>query len=235
MVPERYASPPPVPLLRWHQRYAALRELLESYAGLCADDQPGAPSAALAGYLETMAFDSPSAPACAAAQLRALMEPGQISLAMAGRDTEEGAAYAMLPWPEVEDRWRWMSVVAELLEAAATTGTSARTGPPTTPWAVRRGFPMLHQLLGGYFGQDFFQERPGLSTEEAEAAAVDEWRSGVSPATRARTIGELHELLALDMERADLEVALGALGREAALHFDPGSWLRRLADRLAHS
>lgn len=217
-----YVSPPPMSLVRWQEKYAALREVLEAYAGLPADDRPGRPSAALGEYLAVMAFADPEAPALAAAQLRALADRDV-------RTAEQGIAVGLLPWPELTDPWSWMGVVADLLAQSADAATPARTGAPGTPWAWRRSFPRLHQLFAGYFGQDFPDEYPDLDPAEAERAAVLDWRSGTTLAVHARTVGELSELLALRLDRADLELALGALGRDVELTIDPQLWLRRLS------
>ncbi len=230
-----YVPPAPIPPLHWQQKYAALRDLFEAYAGLPADDAPGRPSAALTEYLAVTAFASPEAPALAAAQLRALLERGRPAVALSAPGDEDRLAFALLPWPasdEATERWPWMAVVADLLAQAVDSAAPARTGPPRTPWGWRRSFPRLHQLFAGYFGQDFPTEHPDPEPAAAERAAVQAWRRGASPAVQARANGELRELRDLRLDRAELELALGALGRDVELLLDPHLWLRRLSSVL---
>ncbi|QMU76442.1 hypothetical protein GXW83_12530 [Streptacidiphilus sp. PB12-B1b] len=226
-----------MPLPLWHSSYAALRELLEAYAGLAADDEPGRPGMARAAYLDTMRQVSPASPAVAAMQLRRLVEAGRLSAAGEqrrdapdGADAVDTAAVALLPWPETADRAAWAQLLVALLESGG--GRAASGGVPRSPWAWRRRFPQLHQLLAGYFGQDFPEEHPGLDAVGAERAALEQRRAGTDRATAARTLGQLHELAALRLDRAELETALGALGRDVELVFDPQLWLRRLAARI---
>ncbi|MEZ0094818.1 contact-dependent growth inhibition system immunity protein [Streptacidiphilus sp. EB129] len=212
---------PPSPAL-WQAHHAALRDLLEAYAGMPTDDAPGAPSAALGEYLGAMLLVDPTGPAVAAAQLRRL----------AGGGASAAASAPMLPWPPMADRFAWMETVADLIESSVASGNAAPVDVPGTGWAWRRRFPQLFQLLGGYFGQDFPAEHPGVDSAEAERRVVAAWRSGTSRSVVARTVGEVHELLALQLDRGRLEYALGALGRDVELAPDPHLWLRRLSALL---
>jgi hypothetical protein len=203
---------------RWQGRYAAVRDLLEAYAGRPADDSPSAPSAALSEYLGVLRHVDPTGPCVAAAQLRDLLNS----------DVADPAQRAMLPWPQTSDRRAWMATVAQLIESAVDSGFCPAADIPATAWAWRRRFPRLFQLFGAYFGQDFPLEHPDLPPAEAERRALTQWRGSVPRAVFASTVGELHELLALRMDRGELEIALGALGRDIELALDPALWLRRL-------
>ena len=232
--PEPYVSPPSIPLAVWHGSYSTLRDLLEAYAGMAADDEPGRPGAALVAYLDIMRDVSPASPAIAAAQLRRLVEAGRLLADPAeGAPDSDATAVSLLPWPETADRVAWAEALVLLLDAdyaAARSQSGSRV--PASPWAWRRRFPLLNQLLAGYFGQDFPTEHPGMDTVQAEREALAEWRAGTDRTILARTLGELHELAALRLERGELEVALGALGRDVELLFDPQLWLRRLGTRI---
>ncbi|RAG86185.1 hypothetical protein DN069_07875 [Streptacidiphilus pinicola] len=205
---------------RWQGRHAAVGDLLEAYVGLPADDAPGAPSAALAEYLGVLRLVDPAGPSVTAVQLRRLLDEDGFGL----------SGPTGLAWPPVLDRRAWLATVAELIESDS--GSGPLGGIPATAWGWRRRFPQLFQLFGGGFGEDFPLEYPDLPPVEAEARTLSHWLVGAPDAIRARAVGELHELLALRLDRTALELALGALGRDVELAPDPHVWLRRVVAYL---
>ncbi|MFE5400621.1 contact-dependent growth inhibition system immunity protein [Streptomyces sp. NPDC056580] len=66
------------------------------------------------------------------------------------------------------------------------------------------------------------------------ATAVEDYRDSTDPHLVARLIGELHELLALDLDGSDYAVAVAELGMEVdpPAPYSPDAWLARVADLL---
>lgn len=66
-------------------------------------------------------------------------------------------------------------------------------------------------------------------------AAIDDYRVTSDPVLVARTVGELHELTALDLDGSAYALAVAELGMEVdpPAPYSPGAWLIVLADRLA--
>ncbi|WP_236244117.1 contact-dependent growth inhibition system immunity protein [Streptomyces sp. CC210A] len=65
-------------------------------------------------------------------------------------------------------------------------------------------------------------------------AALRDYAQSTEPGLVARVVGEVHELLALDLDDAECALALAELGMEVdppALH-TPGAWLEQVAGRL---
>ncbi|MBV7698202.1 contact-dependent growth inhibition system immunity protein [Streptomyces sp. TRM70350] len=70
---------------------------------------------------------------------------------------------------------------------------------------------------------------------ERRDAAVDDYRGGTEPRLVARVAGELHELLALDLDESGYALAVAELGMEVdpPAPYAPSGWLARVAERLA--
>ncbi len=68
-------------------------------------------------------------------------------------------------------------------------------------------------------------------------AAVTDYRASTDPQLVARLVGELHELLALDLDESDYALAVAELGMEVdpPAPYAPSGWLAHLADRRAQS
>jgi hypothetical protein len=65
-------------------------------------------------------------------------------------------------------------------------------------------------------------------------AAVDDYRATTDAQVVARLVGELHELLALDLDESDYALALAELGMEVdpPAPYAPSGWLALVAGRL---
>ena len=66
-------------------------------------------------------------------------------------------------------------------------------------------------------------------------AAVDDCRGSTDPQLVARLVGELHELLALDLDESAYALAVAELGMEVdpPAPYSPSGWLARVAEQLA--
>ncbi|GAB2972665.1 hypothetical protein GCM10023080_040990 [Streptomyces pseudoechinosporeus] len=64
--------------------------------------------------------------------------------------------------------------------------------------------------------------------------AVDDYRASTAPQLVARLVGELHELLALELGESDYALAVAELGMEVdpPAPYAPSGWLALVADRL---
>ncbi|RFU42215.1 hypothetical protein DZF91_07655 [Actinomadura logoneensis] len=195
--------------------HGAVLPLLAAYAGLPADDVPGRPSSALSGYLRWAVISDPALAAIAAAQLRQL----------AGRllnepDTVPSVIHDALPVTPAGEKAgaSWADTVATLLEQAVDSGFPP-PGPPVTFWEWNQRFPALAQFLGCYFTQDFRDE---FADHDTATAA---WGQTATPADRARLIGEIAELLALEMADNELDEALATLGMDVDPPLPASAWL----------
>ncbi|WP_435866780.1 contact-dependent growth inhibition system immunity protein [Streptomyces viridosporus] len=72
---------------------------------------------------------------------------------------------------------------------------------------------------------------------DRETAQWATYRASTDPQLVARLVGELHELLALDLDESDYALAVAELGMEVdpPAPYAPSGWLAHLADRLARS
>ena len=214
---------PPIPALIWHGKFGQLHDLLCSYAGEEADDEPGKPSRALTAYLRTMARTDSHAPAIAARQAREVVHDGDLD-----SDTFIAIQYIM-PRPVTTDEhtfFNWHRVVAALCDAAVETGLPKSVAVPETAWEWRETFPGLFQLLACYLGQDFEGDTGDVD------AAIEEWLSTAEPRSTAFVAGEVYHLLALSLDRGELDDCLATLGLAAALPWPAPNWLSGLGMRL---
>lgn len=130
--------------------------------------------------------------------------------------------------PEGEVR-SWLYTLADHIKRSIEDGEVPPPAVPATHWEWHARFPELGQFLGGWFSQDMPDE-----FEDHEAAIAD-YRSSTDPRLVARLVGELHELLALDLDESDYALAAAELGLEVdpPSPYTPSGWLTHIADRLA--
>ena len=123
----------------------------------------------------------------------------------------------------------WLLLLADHLKAAVENGDVPPPGPPRTHWEWHARFPELGQLLGGWYSQDM----PDEFADHDDALA--DYLDSAHRTLIARLTGELHELLALDIDEADYALGLAELGLEvdAPAPFEPSAWLAYLADRIS--
>ncbi|MFJ8009600.1 contact-dependent growth inhibition system immunity protein [Streptomyces fagopyri] len=210
--------------LEHDRRHGELDQVIRAYAGQPADDTPDTPGRALTAYLRHTWHTRPWALATAEAQLReyARNPPGRLRLRL-------GEFYAIpdvgLPEPDVQ---QWLSCLADHIRHSVETGEAPPPATPATHWEWHARFPELGQFLGGWFSQDMPDEF------DDHDAAVDDYAAGTHPQLVARLAGELHELLALDLDESDHALAVAELGMEVEppAPYSPGAWLALVARRL---
>ncbi|CAG6392203.1 hypothetical protein SCOCK_150175 [Actinacidiphila cocklensis] len=130
-----------------------------------------------------------------------------------------------VPGPGVQE---WLLRLAGHIARSVTEGVVPPPDVPQTHWEWHARFPELAQLLGGWFSQDMPDE-----FDDHDAALAD-YLSGTASALVARLTGELHELLALVPDDADLALAAATLGLEVQPPppYTPAAWLSHLATAL---
>ncbi|MEV5338583.1 contact-dependent growth inhibition system immunity protein [Streptomyces sp. NPDC052676] len=214
----------PLSPLEHDRRYGELDQVIRAYTGQPADDTPDVPGEALTAYLRHTWHTRPWALAVAERQVREYAEnpPGRLRLRL-------GEFYAIpdvgLPEGEIQD---WLFILADHLRRSIESGEVPPPGSPTTHWEWHARFPELGQFLGGWFSQDM----PDEFADHDEAVA--DYRTATDPHVVARLVGELHELLALDLDETGYALALGELGMEVdpPAPYTPSGWLTFVADRL---
>lgn len=210
--------------LEHDHRYGELDQVIRSYLGQSADDVEGKPSAALLSYLRLTWHTRPSALSVAERQLReyARNPPGRLRLRL-------GEFYAIpdvgLAESEIQG---WLRLLADHIRHSVEAGEVPPPATPATHWEWHARFPELAQLLGGWFSQDMPEEFSGHD------AALRDYAETTEPQLAARLVGELHELLALDLDESDYAVAVAELGMEVdpPEPYSPSGWLALAADRL---
>ena len=130
-----------------------------------------------------------------------------------------------LPEADIQE---WLSCLAGHIKHSIETGEAPPPAVPATHWEWHARFPELAQFLGGWFSQDMPDEF------DDHDAAVDDYRTSTDPQLVARLVGEVHELLALDLDESDYAVAVAELGMEvdAPAPYAPSGWLSLIANRL---
>lgn len=134
-----------------------------------------------------------------------------------------------LPEGEIQ---QWLLLLADHIKRSVEEG---RVPPPValpeTHWEWRARFPELNQFLGGWFSQDMPDEFDDHDT------AVGDYAGSTAPTVVARLVGELRELLALELDEVDYAVAVAELGTEVdpPATYSPSGWLSVTAVRLAES
>jgi hypothetical protein len=198
---------------------------MRAYTGQPADDTPDRPSQALTAYLRHTWRSRPWALAVAERQLREYADnpPGRLRLRL-------GEFYAV---PDVglaeSDVQQWLFCLADHIKHSIETGDVPPPSVPATHWEWHARFPELGQFLGGWFSQDMPDEF------DDHEAAVDDYRNSTDPQLVARLVGELHELLALDLDGSDYALAVAELGMEVdpPAPYSAGGWLALVAGRLS--
>jgi hypothetical protein len=214
----------PLSPLEHDRRYGELDQVIRAYTGQPADDTPDEASQALTAYLRQTWHRRPWALAIAERQLRDYAEnpPGRLRLRL-------GEFYAIpdVGLPEDEIR-QWLHCLADHLKYSIEEGEVPPLDTPATHWEWRARFPELGQFLGGWFSQDMPDEF------NDHDAAIDDYRTSTDPHLVARLVGELHELLTLDLDESDYALAVAELGMEVdpPAPYSPRGWLALVADRL---
>ncbi|MGW0879212.1 contact-dependent growth inhibition system immunity protein [Streptomyces sp. NPDC002671] len=215
----------PLSPLEHDRRYAELDQVMRAYLGQPADDTPDRPGQALTACLRQTWHSRPWALAVAERQLREYADnpPGRLRLRL-------GEYYAI---PDVglseDDIQQWLHCLADHIKHSIEEGEVPPPAAPATHWEWHARFPELGQFLGGWFSQDMPDEF------DDHGAAVDDYRTSTDPQLVARLVGELHELLALDLDESDCALAVTELGMEVdpPAPYSPSAWLAIAADRLA--
>ncbi|XUL89432.1 contact-dependent growth inhibition system immunity protein [Streptomyces galilaeus] len=214
----------PLSPLEHDRRYGELDQVIRAYAGQPADDTPDKPSEALVAYVRHTWHTRPWALAVAERQLREYADnpPGRLRLRL-------GEFYAVpdVGLPEA-DLQEWLRCLADHIKHSVEEGEVPPPAVPTTHWEWHARFPELGQFLGGWFSQDMPDEFADHD------AAIDDYRTSTDPQLTARLVGELHELLALDIDESDYALAVAELGMEVdpPPPYSPSGWLALAADRL---
>ncbi|MFI6404624.1 contact-dependent growth inhibition system immunity protein [Streptomyces sp. NPDC050548] len=214
----------PLSPLEHDRRYGELDQVIRAYAGQPPDDTPDKPSEALVAYLRHTWHTRPWALAVAERQLREYADnpPGRLRLRL-------GEFYAVpdvgLPESDVQ---QWLYCLADHIKHSVEEGEVPPPATPATHWEWHARFPELGQFLGGWFSQDMPDEF------DDHDAAVDDYRTSTDPQLVAHLVGELHELLTLDIDESDYALALAELGMEVdpPAPYSPSGWLALVADRL---
>ncbi|MEU9097154.1 contact-dependent growth inhibition system immunity protein [Streptomyces sp. NPDC048361] len=214
----------PMNPLEHDRRYGELDQVLRAYAGQPADDGEGRPSAALTAYLRHTWHTRPWALAAAEQQLREYSRhpPGRLRLRL-------GEYYPIpdvgLPEHEIQD---WLRILADHIKHSIEAGEVPAPSVPLTHWEWHARFPETGQFLGGWFSQDMPDEFADHD------AAVTHYIAETDPQLTARLAGEVHELLALNLDESAYALAVAELGMEVdpPAPYAPSGWLARVAAQL---
>ncbi|MET9362655.1 contact-dependent growth inhibition system immunity protein [Streptomyces sp. NPDC006632] len=206
------------------RRYGELDQVVRAYAGQPADDSEDKLSVALTAYLRHTWHTRPSALATAERQLReySLHPPGRLRLRL-------GEFYPIpdtgLPEHAIQN---WLRTLADHIKRSIEAGEVPPPSVPLTHWEWHARFPEAAQFLGGWFSQDMPDEFADHD------AAVADYTATTDLQLAARLAGELHELLALNLDESDYALALAELGMEVdpPAPYSPSGWLARVAERL---
>lgn len=202
-------------------RFYEVQDLFAAYAAhdYVFSDSPDTPGPALSGYLRIVSQD-PRRVATAVQQLDDLLLAGLQSSEIAG-DVELFPKIEPPAGRSVEDCFR--IIRAHLVRQLENPVPAARF-LPTSSWEVRARFPELHQFLGSYFHQDFFNEYASHSE------AVDDYLAGSSREDRNQLVRDITSLLALVGTDGELKQAVSILGMEVSppAGADIRRWLREV-------
>ncbi|WP_153814476.1 contact-dependent growth inhibition system immunity protein [Streptomyces sp. SUK 48] len=215
----------PLSPLEHDRRYGELDQVMRAYLGQPADDTPEQPGPALTAYLRHTWHTRPWALAAAERQVREYADnpPGRLRLRL-------GEFYAIpdvgLPQGEIQS---WLRCLADHIRHSVETGEVPPPAVPATRWEWHARFSELGQFLGGWFSQDMPDEFVG------QHAAVEDYRDSTDRQLVARLVGEVQELLALDLDESDLALAVAELGMEVdpPAPYSPSGWLAVVAGQLA--
>ncbi|WP_151773859.1 contact-dependent growth inhibition system immunity protein [Streptomyces abyssomicinicus] len=207
------------------RRYGELDQVIRAYLGQPADDTTDEPSHALTAYLRHTWHNRPWAIAAAERQLREYADnpPGRLRMRL-------GEFYAVpdVGLPET-DLQQWLYHLADHLKRSLKEGKVPPPSNPTTHWEWHARFPELGQFLGGWYSQDMPDEF-GSHDE-----ATDDYQRTTDSQLVARLVGEITELLALNLDDTDMALGLAELGMEVdpPAPYTPAAWLASTADRLS--
>ncbi|MCX5447510.1 MULTISPECIES: contact-dependent growth inhibition system immunity protein [Streptomyces] len=209
-----------------HDRdYGEMEQVLHAYLGQTADDTPEERSTALEAYLRHTWHTRPWVISIGARQVAefAKFPPSDVRIRL-------GEYFHLpdtgLPQEKIQS---WLECVAGHLRASVDSAEAPEYLTPQTHWEWHARFPELGQLLGGWFSQ-------GMPEEFGDhAGAVADYRASTAPGLVARLIGELHELLGLNLDEADYAVATVELGMEVEPpdSLSHGAWFAALPGLLA--
>ncbi|MCI4041752.1 MULTISPECIES: contact-dependent growth inhibition system immunity protein [unclassified Streptomyces] len=217
----------PMKPFEFDRRYGELDQVVSAHIGQNAEnvnEDGREPSHAMQAYLRHTWHTRPWALAIAEQQLReyARFPPGRLRLRL-------GEFYPVpdvgLPESRTQD---WLLHLADQVRRSVDSGEVPVPSAPRTHWEWHARFPELAQFLGGWFSQDMVDE---FADHEA---AVSHYEATTDRALVARLVGEVAELLALDLEETDYVLGLAELGLEV----DPpaplsvGAWLEAVMGRL---
>ncbi|WP_439943222.1 contact-dependent growth inhibition system immunity protein [Streptomyces sp. BBFR115] len=210
------------------RRYGELDQVMRAYLGQPADDTEDGPSVALTAYLRHTWNTRPWSLGTAEAQLReyARNPPGSLRRRL-------GEFYPVpdvgLPESSIQD---WLLLVAGHIRDSVERGEVPLPSVPATRWEWHARFPELGQFLGGWFSQDMPDEFG--AGDDAHDAAVADYAATTDPQIVASLVGELRELLALDLGEAEYGLAVAELGMEVdpPTQYSPSGWLAAVAERL---
>jgi hypothetical protein len=218
----------PMNPLEHDRRYGELDQVMRAYAGQPADDTRDRPSTALTAYLRHTWHTRPWALGTAEAQLREYSRnpPGSLRLRL-------GEFYAVpdvgLPDSGIQE---WLLLVADHIRRSVEEGEVPPPSVPATHWEWHARFPELGQFLGGWFSQDLPDEFG--TQDDPHGAAVADYTAATDPQVVARLVGELRELLVLDLDEPDCALGVAELGMEVdpPAPYSPSGWLALVAERL---
>ncbi|MEV8366525.1 contact-dependent growth inhibition system immunity protein [Streptomyces niveus] len=212
--------------LEFDHRYGELDQVISAYLGQPADDEEDRPSLALQAYLRHTWHTRPWAIATAERQLReyARNPPGRLRLGL-------GEFYPVpdvgLPESHIQS---WLLQLADHLKHSIESGeVPPPVAVPQTHWEWHARFPESAQFLGGWFSQDMPEEF------DDHDAAIRDYAGTTDRQLAARLVGELYELLALDLDETDYALGVADLGMEVdpPAPYSPSGWLALVADRLS--
>jgi hypothetical protein len=188
--------------VEWLADVGEIRRLAKAYNGV-AGDEPGRPSDELLAYLRVCMRERDMARiAVAVHQIRGLLEMDQ--------NTDEFSDLMdALPLPRAEgDRsvLEWLSTVADLLEGALKSHRLPSAGAPGARFEWTSYYPSLARIITDASHQDVFALYGTLSN------ALLTTVHGCSMSDLARTIGQIHEILAWKMSEQSLIDGIHQMG-----------------------
>jgi hypothetical protein len=176
----------------WLAEISEIRQLSLAYYGH-AGDEPNRPSEELLAYLRYCSREGFARAAVAARQIRELLED------QSPEEFAEIADAIPLPTPSGGKSAReWLSIAAGILEITVESHNFPPAGPPVTRFEWIMYYPSLAEIISLAYHQD----SSGLHGSIENALAVTIRDSSMSDL--ARTIGQIHEILAWNIAQEDL-------------------------------
>lgn len=211
--------------LEFDRRYGELDVVVSAFVGQDPSVTEETPPPALEAYLRHTWHTRPWALSVAEQQLReyARNPPGRLRLRL-------GEFY---PVPDVglpeAGTQSWLFEMADHIKRSIESGDVPPPATPRTHWEWHARFGELGQFLGGWFSQDMPDEFADHD------AAVQDYKASTDPQLVARLVGEIHELLALDLDDHEYVMGVAELGMEMEppAPLSVGAWLESVAEHLA--